>query len=115
MTWETELYTRLRTFPGLLAIVPLIGTHVFGPDAPEGSAPPFLTIQQISDVPFPTHDDSEGLTQMRYQITVNAHDIDSARTVRDQVRAALRNWRGTAIQSATPAGSHELSDGWAQI
>lgn len=92
---EEGLFTYLSTYAGLTS---LISTRVYPLVIPQGATLPCLTYQRISTVRSPSLDSSgigNELSSARFQFDVWATTALSAKTITDQLRAALHGKKGT--------------------
>lgn len=90
---DTAIYTRLSTHAGLAA---LVSTRIYPPPAPQDATYPLVTYQQISGIREYAMTTQVGLVDGRFQFDVWAETRPGARTVAEQVRQALSNYRGTS-------------------
>ena len=91
---ETGIATYLEGYAGLVA---LIGDRVFPTRIPQGETIPCLTFQRISTPRILTHDTSGAtgdLTSPRFQFDAWATTGKVAKSITDQVRAALNGKKG---------------------
>lgn len=84
MSWRSLLYTRLTTFPALVA---LIGTRVYHGSLPQNPTYPAVVYHVISD-----EEHWHAWGRPRVQIDAYAGTYDSAIAIRDTVRDALDQW-----------------------
>jgi hypothetical protein len=90
---EEAIYAHLSTFAGLTA---LTGARIYPMRAPENVPMPLVVYQRISTVRWPVFGYVDtGLARPRIQLTAWAATATAAKTVKEQVRAALQGWHGT--------------------
>lgn len=92
MSIENHLYSRLSGFAGLAA---LVGTRIYPVRAAQGTARPYVTLQQVAGPRLSAMGVDNGIVLARYQIDSWGATYDSSRTVAKQVRLALQRYRGT--------------------
>ena len=92
-TIDSALYTRLSGHAGLKA---LVSARIYPPPAPQSSAYPLVTYQEIDRVSPHVMRGTAGVTHIRYQVDSWAETLAGAKAVAAQVRAALDNWSGTS-------------------
>lgn len=93
MTVEASLYTRLSTWPALLA---LVSDRVYPMILPQNCTLPAVTYQRIASQPRVLAMGTDpGMARPRFQITAWAVDFDTARAVIDVCRLALERWRSS--------------------
>lgn len=87
MTIETDLYSRLSTFAGLVA---LVGTRSYPLLLPQNPTLPAITFQKISNVREQAHSGDSSLQHPRYQFSCWAETYAEAWAVAEQIRLALQ-------------------------
>lgn len=94
ITIEEGLKTYLTGYAGLTS---LISTRVYPMRIPQGATIPCITYQRISTPRIKTHDTSgsSGTAYPRFQFDAWATTYASAKTITDQVRAALNGYKAT--------------------
>lgn len=108
---EEALYARLSGFAGLSA---LVGSRIYPLRAPQTAALPLVVFQRISTIRWSAFGSDTGLARPRIQVTAWATTAMAAKSVKEQVRAALQRWRGTVagveILDATIADERDQYD-----
>jgi hypothetical protein len=115
MTVETELFTRLTTYPGLNA---LVGTRVYPNKLPQDPTLPALSYRRVSAVRPSAMGSDIGLARARFQVDVWAATYASARAVAEQLRQALQRWRtttGTIVQDSFVLNETDLYEDTTEI
>ena len=112
MTIETDLFTRLSTFPGL------VGTGIYPMVLPVNTTFPAATYQRISGIREQAHDGDSGLQHGRWQFSCWGLTYASALAVAEQVRLALQGITlpgggGGYFENMTDL--YEPAEGWYQI
>jgi len=87
MTIETDVFTRLSTYPGLTA---LIATRVYPLRLPQNPVLPAVTLFKVSTPREQSHGGDSALQHPRYQFSCWAETYGAAWAVADQVRLALQ-------------------------
>ena len=77
------------------ALTALIGRRLFYDELPQGTEHPAVVCQAIDNIPINTHDGRSTFESPNYQWTVYAVSRASARTVAEQLKAALCDYSGT--------------------
>jgi hypothetical protein len=105
---EETLFTRLSTFPGIIA---LVGTRIYPIFMPQGVIYPAITYQRISTEPRESCMVSDvGIVKPRFQITAWGETFATAKAIVDQVRQALQRWNTTGVQDTYIMGEYDLYD-----
>lgn len=86
MTMQASLYASLGGFAALGA---LVGTRIYPDIAPMGVATPYVVWSEVGATPVNGLGGHQGLTQYRVQIVTLAGSALQARSVGEQVRAAM--------------------------
>lgn len=95
MSIEGAIYARLSNYSALAA---LVSDRIYPVHLPQDSALPAVVFQKVSGIPVPALVADTDLIEARYQVTCIAESYDAAtgvKAVADQVRAALRRYKGT--------------------
>jgi hypothetical protein len=90
---EEALYARLSGYASLTA---LVGARIYPLRAPQTAPLPYVVYQRISTIRWSAMGVDTGLARPRMQLTAWASTPAAAKAVKEQVRAALQRWRGTA-------------------
>ena len=105
MSIETVLYNRLKTYPGLTAI---ISARVYAVIAPDEATKPYVTYQKISPGRDYSHSGYSGLQKPRIQVSSYALTYEEAEAIDTQVTAALESWVGQdTVQAVFKDGERE--------
>lgn len=94
---EEALYSRLSGHAGLQGV---IGNPVRVYDVqtvPQSPTLPFVTYQRLSGRRESAMGADVGVVSSRFQTTAWSNDYGNAKTVKEQLRAALQRWRGTEL------------------
>jgi len=75
----------------------LVSTRIYPNPLPENPTYPSIGYQQISDVNHSSHSGSSQLATTRLQLDVWHNTYDAAKTVRDNLKRVLRDYKGTVI------------------
>ncbi len=89
---EEAFSAYLLAYAGLTA---LIGARLYPEELPQDEDLPAVTFQCISDVKLHSLTEQLGLEQPNYQFTAYANTRLSARSVAEQIKAALCDYSGT--------------------
>jgi hypothetical protein len=89
-TVEQVIQARLAAYSGLTALT----SAIYWGEAPQKTAPPYVVHGEISQITRPNCMGSDpGDVVSRWQVSVFAVSMDSAKDVGEQVRAALQRYR----------------------
>lgn len=94
MTIETDIFTRLSAFPGLIA---LVGAREYPVRLPQNPTLPAITMHKISNVREQTHSGDSALQHPRYQFSCWAETYGAAWAVAEQVRLALQGLTSAGV------------------
>jgi hypothetical protein len=92
--FEEALASRLTGFTGLTN---LVSNRIYPVVLPENPTYPAVTYQRISAVRASAMSTDTGLVQTRVQVSIWSTLYSEAKSVKEQVRAALQRWRGTVL------------------
>lgn len=98
------------------AIADLVGDRIYPVTVPDNwtYSGPFLVYSRVSNQSEESHSGSSGLATARYQFSCYAKRQDGGnkkcRTIAEQVRLAIQNYRGGSIQSVSHAGDLDIFD-----
>ena len=92
MTIETALYSYLKDFAGLYA---LVSTRIYPLILPQNPTLPAVAYQQISGPRVHAMGNDPGITYPRYQFSCWGSTPASAAAVAQQIRLAFENYSGT--------------------
>jgi len=104
---DALLVARLKTYPGLLA---LVNQRVYPLVLPQKPTLPAVVYQRISGPRDHTHNGPVGIAQPRYQVTAWAETPTAARAVATQIRLALDCWRPDAYGVGLILDDRDLYD-----
>ena len=118
MTVEAEIYTRLKDFAGLSA---LVSDRIYPVTMPQNVEMPAVSYRRVSAERISAMGVDTGLVRARFQVDCwsGEHDdgtvgtFDEARAVAKQVRLALQRWRntsGTVVQDTFMIGDQDLHE-----
>ena len=93
MSMADALYSRLSGFAGLSA---LVAARVYPLRAPQGAALPYVTFQRVHAERESAMGVDVGVVHARIQVSAWGKTFTEAEAVKEQVRAALQRWSGTA-------------------
>ncbi|HEY3363956.1 MAG TPA: DUF3168 domain-containing protein [Symbiobacteriaceae bacterium] len=115
-TTEEALYTYLTGYPGLKS---LVADRIYPLVMPEAGTLPAITFSQISGEHEYAHDGPAGLVHKRFQISCWAMTYLSAKSVSNQVKAALSGYVGLMgdlyIQASFVEDQPDLYDGETRV
>jgi len=89
MSLITDVYTRLTTYAGLVA---LISTRVYAVEAPANITDPYCVYMQVSSDRRYSHGGYSNLQKSRIQVSCYAPTYEASKTVAVQVIAAVESW-----------------------
>lgn len=92
MSFRNALFEQLKDNAGVAAIV---STRIYNSVAPEGSALPFIVLEQIGGDRDHHTGGANGLTRREFQITSYDDKPNDAETLAEAIRDALDGFRGT--------------------
>jgi len=84
-----DFYTRLSTYPGLVA---LIGDRIYPVEAPQGEKRQYCVYEQVSGGRRYSHSGYSNLQRPRMQVSCYAETYEAAKDIAAQVTAALESW-----------------------
>lgn len=94
MTIETDIFTRLSTFAGLMA---LIGTRIYPDLLPQNPTLPAVTLFKVSNPREITHSGDSSLQHPHYQFSCWALTYGQVWAVAEQVRLALQGLTSAGV------------------
>ena len=94
MTIETDVFSRLTTFPGLTA---LVGTRCYPVRLPQNPILPAVSFFKVSNPRVFSHDGDSSLQHPRYQFSSWAETYAEAWAVAEQIRLAMQGEWGAGI------------------
>ena len=89
---EEALFTRLSGFAGLVA---LVAARIYPVVLPQDVTLPAVSYQRVSGPRTSAMGSDPGLSHPRFEVSAWSEDYLTAKTVKEQIRAALQRWRGT--------------------
>ena len=92
MTIETALYDRLSNFAGLTS---LVSTRIYPVQAPQSVTDPFVTYFLVTAAPVGALAADTDIEMPRFQVSGWSLSFDTAKSVGDQIKAALKRYNGT--------------------
>ena len=107
MALESDLYTRLSGYAGLIA---LTSTRIYPLQAPEDVASPYCVYMTVSRARQYSHDGYGNLDRCRVQVSCYGTTYASAHAVAAQVTAAMEAWpaSNTKVQSCLHDGEQDF-------
>jgi hypothetical protein len=108
MPVQNEIYSRLSTYAGLIA---LVGMRIYPLTIPDKEPLPAVTYFIVSDVPEHAMGADADIETIRLQISCWADDYDAAKAIEVQVKTALSRYRGGNIKDCFFDNSLDLYDG----
>ena len=102
LTASEALYYKLKTTSG---VTDLIGLKIFPLIAPKNKKLPWITYQQISNVPVHAMGSDAAVYGPRIQVDIFAETFDSLEDIGLQVKTALQDYSGTIGSGDTLAVS----------
>lgn len=117
MNIEEGLYSYLSGVAGLTA---LISNRIYPLVMPQNPTLPAISYQEISRLQPHTMGDDPDLGRPRYQFTIWAASLASARAVAKQLKAALQNqrnqlWGGAGGVTVTVLGPENQQEGYQRL
>ena len=91
---ESDVFARLSTFPGLMA---LVGTRIYPDLLPQNPTLPAVTLFKVSNPREITHSGDSSLQHPRYQFSCWALTYGAVWTVAEQVRLALQGLTSAGV------------------
>lgn len=92
MSIETALYDRLSNYAGLTA---LVGTRIYPVKAPQNVTDPFVTYFLVTASPIGALAADTDIETPRYQVSGWSLSYDTAKSIGDQIKSALKRYTGT--------------------
>jgi hypothetical protein len=116
---ETDLYTYLKSYAGLTA---LIGTNIFPLVKPQGILIPYILFQKVSNKRETTHGGFATLQKSRIQIDcfadryITEGSTIGAKNIAEKVIEAIEAWPGASkIQAVLPENETDFYESETQI
>lgn len=99
MSFKTDLYDYLSTYPGLTA---LVGKKIYRVKVDQRAQPPYITWQIVSNIRTYSHQGNSGLNKISLQISCFANTTVENDAIAAQVAMAIDAWPGSnsKVQSA---------------
>ena len=118
MTVEAEIFTRLKDFAGLSA---LVSDRIYPVTMPQEVEMPAVSYRRVSAERISAMGVDTGLVRARFQVDCWSGEhsdgtvgtFDEAKAVAKQVRLALQRWRntsGTVVQDTFMKGEQDLHE-----
>lgn len=108
MSVQNDIYSRLSTYAGLIALVDI---KIYPLTVPQDIDLPYVSFFIVSDVPEHAMGADADIETIRVQISCWAYTFDEAKALEVQVKLALSRYRGGNILDVFVDSSLDLYDG----